>query len=271
MIYFIQDNERFHIKIGYTSDDNPEARKRALQTGSSSGLTVLATMPGSMEDEKALHRRFAKWRVVGEWFSPHPEILKLISQNQHQQQVDFRSIWPLKIYLAGKINTQFDWRMDILRSNYNKLGNGSPDEPWPVLGNVIYDDHHYTGPFYFPCNHIGRGDHATGVLKHAGDSRARRPKIAKRCLEAIERSDVLFAWIDSPDCYGTLVEIGYARGLGKMIWIAFDVHMDDFWFATEMDKGSAWYLKHESANHALCYTLNHYSYLHDDWLKRGGK
>lgn len=40
------------------------------------------------------------------------------------------------------------------------------------------------------------------------------------CLNAISRSDLIFAWIDDLTGYGTLTEIGYAKGLGKLILIA---------------------------------------------------
>jgi nucleoside 2-deoxyribosyltransferase len=38
---------------------------------------------------------------------------------------------------------------------------------------------------------------------------------------AIQRADLVFAWIDSPDCYGTILEIGYARAMNKVVVVAF--------------------------------------------------
>jgi hypothetical protein len=32
---------------------------------------------------------------------------------------------------------------------------------------------------------------------------------------AIARADLVFAYINTPDCYGTLLDLGYAQGLGK--------------------------------------------------------
>lgn len=79
MIYFTQDSGNLHIKIGHTSRD-AEARRSALQTGNSSPLVVLATMPGDEDDETRLHQRFASARVAGEWFRPVPELILLIAE-----------------------------------------------------------------------------------------------------------------------------------------------------------------------------------------------
>lgn len=53
-------------------------------------------------------------------------------------------------------------------------------------------------------------------------------------MRAIERSDLLFAWIDSQDVYGTIAEVGYAAALGKPTWIAGPVQFDELWLAYTM-------------------------------------
>lgn len=55
-----------YVKIGYSV--NPEARVGELQTGNPRVLYLLAKMPGTEADERALHARFAHKNVVGEWF-----------------------------------------------------------------------------------------------------------------------------------------------------------------------------------------------------------
>jgi nucleoside 2-deoxyribosyltransferase len=54
---------------------------------------------------------------------------------------------------------------------------------------------------------------------------------------AIQECDMLFAYISTKDCYGTLVEIGYAKALNKPIYIAFDhdlfYDLREFWFAAQ--------------------------------------
>ncbi len=77
MIYFIQAEGVGHIKIGFTADGDAEGRMANLQTGSPVPLRLLGTMPGTMEDEKDLQRRFASSKVIGEWFKPIAEIMAL--------------------------------------------------------------------------------------------------------------------------------------------------------------------------------------------------
>lgn len=77
MIYFLQDSATLNIKIGFTSGD-ADARKAALQTGNPSPLVLLGTAEGEAFAESALHRRFAAFRVAGEWFLPAPPLIEAI-------------------------------------------------------------------------------------------------------------------------------------------------------------------------------------------------
>lgn len=74
MVYFIQDSGCFAIKIGYAKSDL-EARRTLLQTGNPSLLIVLLSIDGEREREHELHRQFAKYRGLGEWFQPAPDLL----------------------------------------------------------------------------------------------------------------------------------------------------------------------------------------------------
>lgn len=82
MIYFIQAEGVGHIKIGFTDGDDALTRLAMLQTGSPVTLRLIGTMPGTMGDEKDLHRRFAAHRVTGEWFKPVAELLDLIKPTE---------------------------------------------------------------------------------------------------------------------------------------------------------------------------------------------
>lgn len=66
MIYFIQDSETGHIKIGHAAD--PERRLKQLQTGCPGKLILLCTVSGSKDDEAKIHKKFAHHRLRGEWF-----------------------------------------------------------------------------------------------------------------------------------------------------------------------------------------------------------
>lgn len=66
-VYYVACCETERLKIGYTSK-SVESRLKNLQTGSAGQLMVMATRPGTKEDESFLHNYFASQRLHGEWF-----------------------------------------------------------------------------------------------------------------------------------------------------------------------------------------------------------
>jgi len=81
-VYFVrQANDAGLIKIGYT-DDSIKSRLSTLQTASPEPLTLLCAVPGSRDEETALHARFAPYRRRGEWFEPSSELLEYIAAHQ---------------------------------------------------------------------------------------------------------------------------------------------------------------------------------------------
>ncbi|MEN1681078.1 MAG: GIY-YIG nuclease family protein [Planctomycetota bacterium] len=75
--YFIQQGRGGPIKIGVASD--PLSRLAALQTGNPEQLFLLGSIKGDCEGH--LHRKFAKHRLVGEWFKPHQQLLRYIAKH----------------------------------------------------------------------------------------------------------------------------------------------------------------------------------------------
>lgn len=67
-IYIVQLGDR--VKIGFTLN-----MKRRM--GQVPHERVLATFPGTLADEAAMHEAFAESRVTGEWFAVSPELLKM--------------------------------------------------------------------------------------------------------------------------------------------------------------------------------------------------
>jgi hypothetical protein len=123
----------------------------------------------------------------------------------------------MKIYLAGKI-ARNDWRHSIV----DGLGEVSAyNDEWPVLKESIFATHDYVGPFFLSFGH-GESHcnyrHACTDRKHGWDG---EQGTHDACIEAIKCCDVLFAFIESDNCYGTIFEIGYAASLGKRVYIAF--------------------------------------------------
>lgn len=66
IIYFCRAEGGGPVKIGYAGD--AEKRLRALQTSHHSELRLLNAIEGTLADEREVHRRFAKYRLKGEWF-----------------------------------------------------------------------------------------------------------------------------------------------------------------------------------------------------------
>jgi hypothetical protein len=65
-VYFCQPVDGGPIKIGLAVD--PRNRLSGLQIGSPVRLRMLAIAEGGAEYEAELHKRFAEWRLHGEWF-----------------------------------------------------------------------------------------------------------------------------------------------------------------------------------------------------------
>lgn len=162
----------------------------------------------------------------------------------------------MKVYLAGKI-TDSDWRQELLTEKLSLSADpfphidensyvnawdafGSPKlespmaEPryrWPILKRVVVGGFDYVGPYFttFPQNGREPDTHGNDFCafnniqeygwEHGGDDLPGQEMVVQLCLDAIHRADVVFAWLDGADLYGTLVEIGYARGIGKPVWI----------------------------------------------------
>jgi hypothetical protein len=173
----------------------------------------------------------------------------------------------IKFYFAGKIYKNC-WRHQLV-TGLDHGPDGSPyayEGHWPVFERVIFDRYDYVGPYFSgddhgsghkPNWHGAAGDEEVidisgghGVMEAACITAAeeieRRQGIVQRCLAAIRACDVVFAWIERPDAYGTLAELGYANAFNKRIWIACDAqafkYVPDFrrdiWFVEQMAEGA---------------------------------
>jgi len=86
--YFIEDKKSRAVKIGKSF--NVFARLRQLQTGCANPLSIAMILPIGIEfmgdcksgewDEAAMHRRFRKARLAGEWFRMTPEIKTFLEE-----------------------------------------------------------------------------------------------------------------------------------------------------------------------------------------------
>jgi hypothetical protein len=90
-VYFIRAGNTNHIKIGSTS--YPVGRRVAtMQTGCPELLRPLLVIPnGSYGLEGCFHRRFAQYRVRGEWFQYEPRIsafIKKIMEDRFEKEAE---------------------------------------------------------------------------------------------------------------------------------------------------------------------------------------
>lgn len=148
------------------------------------------------------------------------------------------------LYLAGKI-AKNDWRHDVVRGlhtagDWAQNYGGGERADWPVLKEAILGRFDYVGPYFVAddhgCGH-GANTHGAGIDRHGIDGVGDPPAawdVSGRCLDAIEKADILFAWVDSLDAYGTIAEIGYARALGKTVWLSGPESLPDLWFVYQL-------------------------------------
>lgn len=154
----------------------------------------------------------------------------------------------INIYLAGKIAAN-DWRHTVvkdLRNTCCEFGcNGVPDE-WPILRHGIAPNRHYVGPYFIGCDHgcyHGKDSHGFGpgcagdIEEFPGECHDEhcpdRPKeqyVVKQCHKAIDRADVVFAWIDDLTAFGTIYELGRAVGRTQVFLASPDEVSGDLWF-----------------------------------------
>jgi len=171
-----------------------------------------------------------------------------------------------KLYLAGKVEKNC-WRHSLVNKLREADWDNAPLLAAVEIGGETFD---YVGPFFVSCDHgCYHGDGTHGCLGKNGTEEVHgevveieyasvcgsgngdflyrnslvdkhgcrqgcegQEFIVNKCLEAIDNSDVVMAWIDTPNCFGTLCEIGFAVGKYKTLWVAFasDALMSDMWF-----------------------------------------
>jgi hypothetical protein len=147
----------------------------------------------------------------------------------------------ITIYLAGKISKN-DWRHKLVPELHDSpLNESVPVTESPIVENGIAPGLHYSGPHFVGCDHgcfHGAGTHgAIDDGKNCGSGTPAaipykdRHLVAFACLWQIRRSNIVFAWIEAADAYGTLVEIGVATGLRKTIWLGGPERIPEHWFS----------------------------------------
>lgn len=172
----------------------------------------------------------------------------------------------MKIYLAGKMGELGGWRDAVLSPRYDAKAKGEvpgwvllrdADDPrsgysdyrcfvpWPRSENrLVCGLHEYVGPYRtdlvgsWEWKHYGEFHGSKVIGQHGGSNGEEDHLIVEACREAIARADLFFAYINSPDCFGTLVEIGLARAYGVFTVVSVEEGSEwdwsDYWFVERL-------------------------------------
>lgn len=140
------------------------------------------------------------------------------------------------VYLAGRFNRWNDWRAKIVPGW--KIGS-----PRYALSAVLPDGRELIlkGPWWNDMSHNGD----SGVGPHAcadytwGDhgfigSIDDPDHVLEERLGEIDNSSLMFAWLDSRECLGTVAEIGYCHREGPYLVVAVPEWDRELWFACKM-------------------------------------
>lgn len=189
------------------------------------------------------------------------DLITLCKKCHHEIEAQKKSSNPIlenaenhSVYLAGKISKS-GWREQLAPyRDLLQVDAPTADE----LANLSIDFNDgltVTGPFFISCDHgcyHGEGKHGVGAVQdvhniHHFNEWAgccgefySRDDVFAICKKQIERAEIVFAFIDCRDCYGTLGEIGYAYALGKDVIILFsdkDIKRD-MWFINKMQRNT---------------------------------
>ena len=131
-----------------------------------------------------------------------------------------------KIYLAGKIGKN-DWRHFLVPGLRNCEWKDCP---------VDAVNFQYVGPFFVACDHgcnHGPNQHGAAAGHSICESLITQRDVIRNNNYGLAQADLVFAYINSVDCFGTLVEIGMAINSGQRVVIAFapGIPHPEFWYA----------------------------------------
>jgi hypothetical protein len=90
VVYAIQAKTLLHIKIGHSW--SAEHRLAQLKGASPDELKIIATWPGTEDDERSLHRALKPWRLHCEWFEPSAAVVEAIQLCYSKQRTVLREI-----------------------------------------------------------------------------------------------------------------------------------------------------------------------------------
>jgi len=177
------------------------------------------------------------------WYLPDFRLIRSNTYIEIKPRKELRE--STRFYLAGKMRRyDEDWRCDLVagKTFFEDIDDyrRSHSDLQLMIGG-----HRFMGPYGLDEEYFGHGvgeGHITEnvQMEHGQEigiaSDSVRQIVFDTCKKQIASCGIVFAWIDSTDCHGTIAEIGFAYAIGKKIWIGFspDVPFGDFWFVRQM-------------------------------------
>ncbi len=136
-----------------------------------------------------------------------------------------RNIPPIpRVYLAGKMGTN-NFRntlglgprdMSVLNGMRNHKGRAYI-YAGPIVPSCDHGCWHdmFNGEVFYECGTVSNGEQRLEVIPNQHHA------IVGATISQIQNSDLVFAWFDSFDAYGSIAEIGMAVGMGIPVYIGF--------------------------------------------------
>lgn len=166
-----------------------------------------------------------------------------------------------RVYLAGKID-KYDWRHQLVP---NLRGHLWADGP---IDAGLYE---YVGPFFVSCDHGCNhqpNSHGATAGYEVNESTFTRSNVIRNNTVALDAADMVFAYISAPDCYGTLIELGWALRAGKKVVVVFttEIPFDDFWYGSH--QAQSVHIGQDASNLPPLLNLELHKFKHERLLRR---
>ena len=163
---------------------------------------------------------------------------------------------PVVWYAAGRIERDRN-RFGLVECSLL----GSEQEAWSATPKVVKETVEgvvfaYSGPWTVGCDHgcahvagdpnpwansemaasYGTGTHGAADNDCSSDTGTGDAGsiVFERSMSGIAKADAVFVWLEDAECYGTLLEIGYAFAMKKPIYLAYAPNVSpngEMWFA----------------------------------------
>lgn len=138
------------------------------------------------------------------------------------------ALQPPRVYMAGKVEKN-GWRHDLVpRLRGWEQGDGP----------IVCPRFVYVGPWVLSCDHGCRhrpGNHGLAGSGCDGVIISRREVFTDNQTSLVS-ADLVFAFIEARDAFGTIAEIGFAAKASIPVYLCFapDLDRDDFWYVELM-------------------------------------